>query len=468
MASSGHAPGRRGGGSRRPAIVARAADAPLSVEETRAILARHPLPRVREDARIETAAGMVLAAAVRAERDLPPFDRAALDGYAIRLDGEWREGAVFTILGRVHAGQRFPGRLQPGTAVQVMTGAPVPPGADGVVMVERSTLVDSGRVRLTGPFLTKPARSSGEPAGELPAGGASTGSASKGTVVGKSPRRPGIADRGEDARRGALLLQRGTLLRARHLAAAASAGRVTLPVFRLPRVGLVTTGSEIVAAGAAISAEQIRDSNGPMLRGLLAGTAEMLGSWRASDTLASLCARIERAARADVVVLTGGVSAGEKDLVPDALRQCGFRIHLHRVAMRPGRPFLFATRSSGRDRRAAFGLPGNPVSVHVTAWEFLLPYLRRVAGQEAPDPWTVTATSASAIRRQPGLTHFVLGNMLVQEDGSVQVTEAPSNGSGDLVSASRADCLILLPPDRPWIEPGEACQVHPLDARSGA
>ncbi|MCC7142302.1 MAG: molybdopterin molybdotransferase MoeA [Candidatus Eisenbacteria bacterium] len=427
----------------------------LSVGEARAILAAAPLRSRPTRVALASARGHVLARAVRSDRDLPPFDRAAVDGYAIRLAEPWQDDHRFRVVGSVAAGERYAGTLRPGTAVRIMTGAPVPRGADGVVMVERSELLAGGEVRLQGPF---------------------AGSAG----------RPGLAARGEDARRGDQLLPRGRRLEPADLAVLASVGCIEVPVVALPRVAMINTGPEVVRPDVRPGPTQIRNSNGPLLRALLegGGLGSIVTERAVGDTQSAIVRAIRRAeeAGAEVILLTGGVSMGDFDLVPAAVTEAGYRTRFHRVALRPGKPLLFATAGGGRrpardgggtrtgDRgaeraavsRAVFGLPGNPVSVLATAWEFVLPYLRAAAGRVDVGPFALVAEAPERIARKPGLTHFVLASLSTAADGALAVREVAGNGSGDFVAAARANAIVPLEADHPVVEAGARCVVHPL------
>lgn len=404
------------------------ADSLLPVEAARRILLEHGLKPVRAEVPLREAVGFVLARPAKADRDIPPFDRAAVDGFAVRLAGPWTEGLEFRLLGQVAAGSAWEGTLPRGCAVQVMTGAPVPKGADGVVMVERSERPAPDRVRLFGAW----------------------------------QQRGGIAPRGEDARRGTVVLEAGTLCAPQHVPALASIGCAQVSVFARPRVALLTTGAEIVDPARTPGPHQIRNTNGPQLEALLRreGFAPER-PWRSvRDDLPALRRAISGHADAEVLVLTGGVSAGELDFVPEALRLEGYSVLFHKLAMRPGKPLLFGVRS--RRRRVVFALPGNPVSVLVTAWEYLLPYLRAAAGFSDPGPARLRARARSAIERKPGLAHFVLARLEAGEDGRLTAGAVRSNGSGDYLSAVRANALITLPSERPVLAEGEECWVHPL------
>lgn len=425
----------------RPA--ARALPAPLPIQEARQILLAHSLAPRRETVALSRVEGRILARGVRADRDIPPFDRAAVDGFAVRLDGPWRERNDFQVLGRVAAGERWRGAaLRPGTAVAVMTGAPVPKSADGMVMVEQSEWLDATTVRLRGPFGV---------------GG-----------------RPGIAPRGQDAARGDLVLAAGTRLEPSHVGILAGLGATSVSVNARPWTVSISTGDEVVAPTTRPRPWQIRNSNGPFLESLLrsSGLVASVRTRRARDTRASLRRALDLPPRAGgsrlpgpgVIVLTGGVSMGEFDLVPEVLEDVGFQIHVHRIAIKPGKPLLFGTRGTGARRMAVFGLPGNPVSVMVTAWEFLVPYLRQAQGcmQAALHPPEIRARALETVRRRPGLTHFVLAQSTRGSDGVWGVRPVSYHGSGDYLASSAADCLIVLSGDRPEVEAGALCEVHPL------
>ena len=429
----------------------RSLPAPTPIEVAREILRDHLLGHPSERVALANSLGRILTKDVKADRDIPPFDRAAVDGFAVRLEGEWRERNVFKVLGSVAAGEHWQGRpLTRGTAIQVMTGAPVPAHADGMVMVEQSEWLDERTVELRGPF------GSGD--------------------------RPGIAPRGQDARRGETVLFRGTRLEASHVGILAGLGVTNVPVEQRPWIVLISTGDEVVAPSARPKPWQIRNSNGPFLASLLQSSelVATIRTRRARDTRASLRRALDVPPRSrgtrlrgpGIVVLTGGVSMGEFDLVPEVLRETGFETRLHRVAIKPGKPLLFGTRGTGSRRVAVFGLPGNPVSVMVTAWEFLMPYLRASANlgetidegvsDDNLSPPAVRAITMERVQRRPGLTHFVLARFERELEGALQVRPVPYHGSGDYLAAAWADCLMVLPRERPELNAGDACLVHPL------
>ncbi len=367
------------------ALAAIAAIAPLSLTAT--------LPLAR-------AHGAWLAADVRLDRDQPSFDRATMDGYALKLSGDIQ---LFTVRGTVFAGSAWTGpALQPGDAVRIMTGAPAPTGTT-VVPVERT---DAGLETVT---ITDAAA--------------------------LQPRR-NIAWQGEDGRAGSTIVASGTRLTPATLAVAAMSGAASLTCWRPPTVAVVTTGDEVGGSGDAA----IPDSNGPLLTSLLTALGIPPQRWHAGDTVDALESTLRAAALdADVVVTTGGISAGAKDLVPEVARGLGFATVFHHVAIQPGKPVFLARRDAPRGAASAvIGLPGNPVSVLATAHLYLLPLLGRFLGGWLPR-WTALPLTVPWAHR--GQRHLFLPARLV--DGGVEPIRW--NGSGDLIAAAAGDGLIELP-----------------------
>lgn len=348
-----------------------------------------------ERALLRDARGRVLAQDVAIDRDQPGFDRATMDGFAVALDGDAR---TFRIVGTVTAGTSHESALAPGEAVRIMTGAPAPSGTT-VVPIELA------RVEADGASVSF---------GSAPA-------------LGRN-----IAWRGEDAHEGDVLVRAGTRLGPAHLSVAAMAGAIEVTVFERPTVSVVTTGDEVGAAGKA----GIRDSNGPLLDGLLSALEVRVERRHARDDEGELRGALEAAAgSSDVVVTTGGVSMGERDLVPKTLEELGYETVFHKVQVQPGKPVLVARRGDG----ALFvGLPGNPVSVLATAHLFLFPALGHFLGGWSPASIEVPMADAYEHR---GRRHLFLPASL-ERGGLVPVRW---NGSGDLIAAAAADGLVELP-----------------------
>jgi len=381
------------------------------------VLDAAPRPR-REIVDLKDSCGRVLARDIRADRDLPPFDRAALDGYAFRVGGKSEGEPVWPVVGEVAAGSRPPRELKEGTSIRIWTGAPVPRGAQGIVPVEEATEVAGGVL------LSLPGSAGGR-------------------------KRAAIALRGEDARRGDRLFARGTRLRHAALPVLAAVGVHRVPVHARPTLAVVSTGDELVPAAGRPSPVQIRSSNDLLIRSLVAaaGVSSVNDLGIARDEPALLKKALARGLEAEILVVSGGVSAGRLDHVPAVLRDLGVRVVFHKVAIRPGKPLLFGVRSLAGRRTAVFGLPGNPVGVLVTAVEFLLPFIRRFQGEVPSVDLPLPVRIETAMRRGGDLLHFVPCALDVDTEGSMRAREIPLRGSGDFAAASRTDALLRVPGD---------------------
>jgi molybdopterin molybdotransferase len=407
-------------------------------EALRRVLDAVPSPQA-EMVPLESSLGRILARDVRADRDIPPFDRATLDGYAVRVRGRLGPRRRLPVVGEVAAGVRPPRNLKEGTCVRIWTGAAVPRGAQGIVPVERAR-EENGGVELDGPLDQR----------------ASAGRGSRG--------RFGIAEQGADARRGGLVATRGERITPGRTAVLAAVGRSIVPVWAEANLAIAVTGHEVVAPDRRPGREQIRNTNDAVVAAIASsvGVREVHRLGIVEDEAPVLRRALRRGLRHDILVVTGGVSAGRLDLVPAVLAELGVRIVVHKVAMRPGKPFLFGVMEhgrgrtdrpvtggrSGRKRRTfVFGLPGNPVSVLATAIEFLAPFLRAYRGEGNPEGAQFPVRLDQTIRRGGGLTHFVPCVVAVDPNGSLWAREVAVNGSGDFVSASRAEALLRVPGD---------------------
>ena len=381
------------------------------------VLGGLPRPR-REEVPLGRAVGRVLARDARADRDIPPFDRATLDGYAVRVRGSFGDHHILPIVGEVAAGERPPRSLPPDACVRIATGAPVPAGAQGIIPVERAHEVE-GQAFLQGPL-------------EI-----------------RGTRRPAIADRGGDARRGDRLIERGGVVTLAEVAVLASIGLARVPVFTEPEVALIVTGQELVPPHERPGPVQVRSANGDIVCGLI-GELGMHAPHEigiVKDEREPLRRAIRRGLGHDVLVITGGISAGRFDLVPDLLRELGVRIRVHRVAIRPGKPFLFGLDTRQGRRTAVFGLPGNPVSVLVTAIEFLVPFLRAWRGDKGSGGGSLMVRIDDEISRGGSFLHFVPCTVRADREGILRAREVPFRGSGDFVSIARARAFLRVPGD---------------------
>lgn len=380
--------------------------------------------------------GRVLAADVHADLDTPAFDRSAMDGIAIVAADAREPGAIVAQLGEAPAGQPFAGRVIPGSCVRIMTGGVVPAGADAVVPVERIEAV---------------ATADGRPAYRL--------------LDACRPENH-IARRGCEVRRGDVVLERGTRLNGARVGVLATFGHVAVPVARRPTVAILPTGNEIVPVGQTPGPGQVRDANRHALTGLLQGAGvQVVQAAVAPDRKEDLAAAIAAAWQtADVVVMSGGVSAGDYDLVAPALADLGAVCHVHQIRIKPGKPFLFATLDQDGRRRFAFGLPGNPISSYVCAALFVLPALAALQGEAADAiAWRAVQVPSLEAVTAAGPRTEILPARLVQVNGttgaSTRVELLRVRGSADLAHFAAADWLVLRPASSPAAPAGTLVDV---------
>jgi molybdopterin molybdotransferase len=376
---------------------------------------------------IRAGLGRILAADVISPLDVPAHDNSAMDGYALRFadlpaGGETR----LRLAGTAFAGKPWTGSVGPGECVRIMTGAVIPPGTDTVVMQEHAA-AEGDSVRI-GP-------------GHRP---------------GQNLRRAG-----EDLRRGQVVLPAGKLLRPAELGLLASLGIGEVTVYRRLRVALFSTGDELVSIGSVPEEGQIFDSNRYTLHGMLTRLGcEVIDMGVVRDDPALLeQAFREAAGMADVVITSGGVSVGEADFIKDLLDKLG-EVLFWKIAMKPGRPLAY-----GRILGAHFfGLPGNPVSVMVTFYQFVQEALRVLQGETgatAPPAFKVVCTSK--LKKAPGRTEFQRGVLSRDASGRLTVAVTGDQGSGILRSMSEANCFIVLPTDQGNVEPGTEVEVQWLE-----
>lgn len=356
------------------------------------------------------ASGCCLADDIRADRDLPPTDRSAMDGYAVRAADLTGAPCELRLVGEVAAGSSKRPKVTAGTCVTILTGAGVPPGADTVVKVEETKEKD-GVV----------------------------------TFLASAKRGQNIRVRAEEVKKGIVILPRHTVLDAVQIGLCASVGKARLRVYRRPTVTVLCTGRELRSAEARVLPHQLRDSNGPSLQGALKSVGcENVPRTIVPDEPRALCKALKAAtAKHDIVILTGGVSVGKYDFVPGAITQIGAKIRFHGVSMKPGKPQLYATLSRNRH---IFALPGNPLSVLNGFYEFVLPAIRRMSGVPAEYCCRKLALplTQSVRARGKGREVFVLAK-LVRSAKGLGVCPVDSRGSADLVAAGRADGVFVMP-----------------------
>lgn len=399
-------------------------DARRAVEQ----YARSPRPPLSEEVELLQARGRVLAESVLADRNLPPFPRATRDGYAVCVADLAPLPATLHVVAELRAGGALPAgfRLQSGQAVEIMTGAAVPAGADAVVMIEYTTRRGS-QVEIA-----------------------------RGVASGEN-----IVPEGAEGKQGDILLCVGTRLTPAAIAVAASTGRTELGVYRRPRVAILPTGDEIVEVAAAPGPSQIRNSNSCSLAAQVAGAGgEPVQLAIAPDDRDRLRHLIEEGLACDLLLLSGGVSMGKYDLVEEVLAELGAEFIFTGAAIQPGRPIVFGfARGRGERRRTYFfGLPGNPVSTMVCFELFARPMIEGLSGAIPARLVFPQARLKTEVKVNPGLTRF-LPALLEGDAMNPTVEFLRWQSSGDVVTQARANCLLVVPPDRGVLNPGDLVSI---------
>lgn len=396
----------------------------LPVADALEIVLQYGRPLPPRAITLDRALGLILAADVAADIDSPPFDKALMDGYAVRCADVGDGKATLPVAAEVMAGQ-VPPPLPPGSAIRIMTGAPMPDDAEAVIRVEHTQLTSEGCVRIE-----------------------------------STPPKPGqfILPRGQEMRRGDVVLRAGIRLNPQAIGVLASVGRTEAEVHAAPRLAIISTGDELVEPPHQPGPGQIRNSNAPMLvaQSMRAGAdTKYLGIAR--DRVESLTELIAEGMKWDVLVLSGGVSAGKVDLVPQVLRDLGVQAHFHQIAMKPGRPLLFGTHSD----TLVFGLPGNPVSSFCCFELFVRPALRKLAGHAEPRPAWTHASLVEPFRYQTERPTYHPAWIEIK-DGQQRVRIVPWFGSPDLKALIAANALALLGTGTNEYTAGQLLPVLPL------
>lgn len=380
-------------------------------------------PKQTEELTLLQALGRVLAEPIAADRDFPPFPRATRDGYALRAADLKHDGSTqLRIVGQVKAGDSYDLPVAPGEAVEIMTGAAVPPGADAVVMVEHTGRGDSeDQVQIQRAV---------------------------------SPRE-NIVPAGAEAKAGQELLSRGTRMGPAQIAMAAAAGAARLKVFARPRIAILSTGDELVEVAETPGPSQIRNSNSYSLAALvMAAGGEPVQLPIAPDQEQKLTELVQQGLKTDMLVLSGGVSMGKFDLVEKALGTLGADFYFTGAMIQPGKPVVFGAVSD----TPFFGLPGNPVSVMVTFELFARHLVEALSGAKPSRLRSARARLKRDFKTKTGLTRFlpaVLQGGLEEQEVEV----VPWQGSGDMLAATRSNCYLVVPPDREKLSEGEMATV---------
>ncbi len=397
----------------------------IAVEEALQTILREAEPLGTERLPLREAAGRVLAEEVAADSDQPPFPKAMMDGYALRAADLRVVPAELAVVEEIPAG-RVPARaLREGETARIMTGAPLPEGADAVQKVERTEEAGPGRVRIL----------------EAVSPGAH------------------VASQGQEIRAGESVLHSGTRLTPPRLGVLASVGRAQAWVVRAPEVNIAVTGDELVEAGRVPGPGRIRNSNGPALAARARAMGARVGEMGIiPDDPEALRECIRRGLGRDFLLLSGGVSMGVHDLVEEALAAEGVNLLFRKVAIRPGKPAVFGRKGSC----LVFGLPGNPVSSLVIFEVLVAPSLRKRMGMGSPEGRFLEAALEEEVRQSPGRTAYLPGNLRFA-DGSARIRPVPTRGSADLLAHSRADALFIVPSERDFLPAGERVRVLLLD-----
>jgi molybdopterin molybdotransferase len=400
----------------------------ISVDEAlNRILARTPVLGL-EKVGIISSLGRVIGEDILAQRDIPPLDNSAMDGYAVRspdINGASRENPIsLKVVEDLPAGALPKGSVAHGQAVRIMTGAPIPPGADTVVMVEDTEKADED-VRVF-----------------------------QGIPPGENIRRAG-----EDVKKGDRVISKGSVIRAAGVGMLASVGRALVYVHQRPVVAILCTGDELVDVDEGTAAHKIISSNSYTLSAQVMECGALpLQLGIAKDVSADIEEKLRQGLRADVMLSSAGVSVGDYDLVKDVLRGIGFQTEFWRVAMRPGQPLAFGTTGG----KPTFGLPGNPVSSMVSFEQFVRPSLLKMMGHKNLFRPIVEAFLKEQIRKKPGRRHFMRARVSLEGDRYMVTTTGPQ-GSGILNSMVEANGLLIVPEEVTEIKAGERVRVQILD-----
>jgi molybdopterin molybdotransferase len=383
----------------------------LEVADALAEILKHARPLKTEVAALTTAAlGQVLAVDIVADLDSPPFPKALRDGYAVRTIDCTTANTELTVIEELPAGKVPTRPVGAGEASRIFTGAPIPTGADAVVMQEHALPLDGGRVRIAD-ALVKPWQH--------------------------------VYAQGTEMKAGAVVLKAGTPINAAAFGVLASVGKTAVPAYPFPRVGILVTGDELVEANARPKPGQIRNTNGPMLTAQAVrggGLPRYLGIAR--DNHAILRSLIgEGLEVSDVVLIAGGVSVGDHDLVPAVLQELGVVIHFRQVRVKPGKPLLFGTGPKGQ---LVFGLPGNPSSSFVGFELFVRPAIRILGGHEQAGPRTIRLPVRESLAESNDRPTYRPAK-LEQGESGWSVSLLSWSGAPDLVGMQPSDALVALP-----------------------
>ena len=396
----------------------------MPVEQALARVVEGAAPLTTESVSLLEAAGRVLAEPISATWNQPPFDASAMDGYAVRWEDVAKTPVTLSVIGESQAGRSYTGTVSAGQAARIFTGAPVPAGADTIV-IQENTDRDGDRITV---------RETGGAGAHIRAAGG-------------------------DFKAGETLLSAGRYLDPGAIMLAAAAGHDRLAVYKKPTVAILATGDELVEPGTAPGPDGIVSSNPYGLAALISragGAPQLLGIAR--DDHDSLAQKLNEAAGADILVTIGGASVGDRDLVKPALETYGLQLDFWKVAMRPGKPMLFARSETMR----VLGLPGNPLSCLITARIFLVPLLYRLLGRSDSPNNVRSAVLARDLPANGPRQHYMRANLLPVDGDMPRAAPIAQQDSAFISGLVAADALIIRPPNAAAIEAGETVPYLPL------
>ncbi len=393
----------------------------LPIEDAliRILKTAHVLPT--ENVKLENAFGRITAGSIKAKRDQPPFAASAMDGYALRHADIY---ATLTLVGTSAAGHAFKGTLKPGQAVRIFTGAPLPKGADTIV-IQENVKVDGSKITIADP-----------------------------PALGRN-----IRPRSLDFPKGTTLVPAGTKLNARDIALAASGKNAFIRARKKPIVAILTTGDELVLPGAKARADQISSSNNHALLAFAQSLGcDVINLGIVPDNLKSITSAIKNASDADILITTGGASVGDHDFAREALQKAGVKIDFWKIAMRPGKPFMFGTKRKLR----VLGLPGNPVAALVCAMLFLKPLIAAMQGQTL-DRTTHFAKLAADLPANDQRQDYLRAQLTTSADGTRTATPSSKQDSSMQRVMRDSQCLIIRKPFAPTAVAGDIVEILFLD-----
>lgn len=393
----------------------------ITTQEALDIVVGHHITLPTESVKLDEAVGRILGQDVLADRAMPPFDRVCMDGIGIDYE-QWAAGQkVFAIAGTAAAGEPQHQLADPKQCLEVMTGAPLPLGCDTVIRYEDLTIAEGH------------------------------------ATIEIDPRQgQNIHGQGSDRAAGSQLIAKGQRIAAADINIMATVGLNTVDVLAQPRVAIISTGNELVAVADQPQPHQIRRSNSHML----AASLREQGIIATQSHVGDQVDRIEEALTAlaeqhDVLLLSGGVSKGKFDYVPEVLANLGFTAHFHKVRQRPGKPFWFGTRGS----KVVFAFPGNPMSALACYHRYFVPWLERSMGQQKQ---RLCVQLAEAVDFKPDLDYMAQATLVIDEHGQCLATVGKGNGSGDLATASQRDGFVVLRRGQERYEQGYVCEFLPF------